>query len=358
MAAMYRFRDSAPGLTIAGRLGWAWAEGTPRGGATARLLRDRWRTSAILERALVNTNDFLPTLEGDATLGALIGTVDDFDYVDRWQATFSAGRILGKNRGGLLSVEIGPGYDAAVTRNVKHGIFYQDSLFRLNRTAATGAYMRESVSLELHPNVSGDFLEPGIGAGISYTRGDGAVRWNRVEGKLIGRHVHGGLMYAARLDAAAVFGGVPPQQLIEFGENEGMPGYGYKQFGGNRAALLRGGFVYNLPFLRAPLHIKHLLVVPNVSPGFGASIQGGWADASNAAARAALASFGYRIDQRTGEPILGPNGAFEPVTRVTGGFRSTADIFITLFGGAIGFGIARPLDHAAPWRFSLGGGGW
>jgi hypothetical protein len=357
VAAMYRFRDSAPGLTVASHVGWAWSEHTVRGGINAHLLRDRWLASARLERWLVNTNDFVPTLEGDATIGALVATIDDFDYVDRWQATVSAARALGRTRAGLLSFEIGPGYDASVFRNVTHGIFHTDSLFRLNRGVATGAYMRESVALELHPNISGEMLEPGIGAGISYTRGDGAVRWQRIEGRLIARHVRGAITYVGRLDAATVFGGVPPQQIIEFGENEGLPGYAYKQFGGNRGALLRAAVLYNLPFLRAPLHVRRLFVLPNVSPGVGASIQGGWADASSQAARDALASFGYRVDQRTGVPILGPTGGPIPVTMPTDGVRSTANIFITVFGGAIGFGIARPLDHQAPWVFTLGRGG-
>lgn len=46
------------------------------------------------------------------------------------------------------------------------------------------------------------------------------------------------------------------QQLIEFGENEGLPGYAFKEFGGDRAVFGRAAIAYELPFLRAPLRVR------------------------------------------------------------------------------------------------------
>ncbi len=355
VAAMYRFRDAVPGLAVAGRAGWVWAEGTARGGVNARLVRDQWRGSARVQRALASTNDFVPTLDGDATLGALIATIDDIDYVDRWQATVAAARKFGRTGAGLVSFEIGPGYDQTVSRNVTHGLFNRNPPFRRNRIAENGGYMREFIGLDFHPNVSGELLEPGIGMGISYTRGDGAIRWQRIDSRLIARHVDGPMTYFSRLEGATVFGGVPPQQVIELGAHEGLPGYGYKQFAGNRGALFSAGLLYNLPLLRAPLRYK-LLVLPNVAPTIGASLQAGWADVTSQAARDAIGSWGYRIDRRTGQPLRGADGLPLAASRPTDGIRSTGTIFLSLFGGAIGFGLSRPLDHSAPWQFAIGSG--
>jgi hypothetical protein len=39
-----------------------------------------------------------------------------------------------------------------------------------------------------------------------------------------------------------------------------------------------------------------------------------------------------------------------PVSRPTGGFRATFGFGMTLFSGSLHLGIARPVDHRAPWR--------
>ena len=77
------------------------------------------------------------------------------------------------------------------------------------------------------------------------------------------------------------------QQLIEFGENEGLPGYAFKEFGGDRAVLGRAAIAYELPFLRAPLRVRlgggrfRRVLRPGISPSITIGAQAGWAGATS-----------------------------------------------------------------------------
>lgn len=163
---------------------------------------------------------------------------------------------------------------------------------------------------------------------------------------------------AGRIDAIALFATqVIPQQLIEFGETEGLPGYAYKEFGGDRAVLGRGAVEYQLPFLRTPLRFGYgagrfsRIVLPGISPSIAFGGQAGWAAARDSSTRAALALFGTRRDSTT--------GALVPATRPTDGIRSTVSLTLRLFGGALGLGIARPIDtrgSSRGWSFVFGAG--
>ncbi|MDB4951252.1 MAG: hypothetical protein JWM27_3901 [Gemmatimonadetes bacterium] len=350
MAATWGAAEGAPGVRAGAHAGWAWQDRTPRGGAAVRWQRGRWTWGAAARRELDNTNDFVPTLEGPATVGALLGSVDDYDYVARAAATLSAARWLDADGRRVLRLEVGPGRDAAVRNRVTQGIVRLDSAFRPNRPAAEGSYVREAVALEVNPDVSGDLLEPGVGLALAYERGDGGLRWQRVDARLAARHTAGPLTYLLRADAAALFGGSPPQKVIEVGGNEGLPGYGYKEFGGDRAVLLRLGAAYALPVLRAPLRLRPWLALPGPSPAVTVGLQGGWTAAVAPATRAALAAFGFRPQARAFDPTL----ALAPLTQPTEGVRATLGISLDLFGGGIGVGIARPVDHAAPWGLILG----
>ena len=79
--------------------------------------------------------------------------------------------------------------------------------------------------------------------------------------------------------------------------------------------------------------------------------QAGWATASTVAARKGLAMFGTRTDTTTGLSQL--------ATRPTNGIRSTVNLTVRVFGGALGVGVARPIDHHSQsngWRFVVGVG--
>ena len=76
-------------------------------------------------------------------------------------------------------------------------------------------------------------------------------------------------------------------------------------------------------------------MLPGLSPGLGAGAQGGWTEASSSAARTALLALGDGLTTIS-----------SPTRRV----RATVDLRLTLLSGAIGFGMARPVDHADRWK--------
>jgi hypothetical protein len=348
LAGTWRGGAAAPGVTLAAHAGWAWQEGTVRGTATLQRRRAPWTLGLTGRRELDNTNDFVPTLEGPATIGALTASIDDYDYVDRSALFFSVARALDAGGRRVVRYEIGPGHDAAARNHVTRGLIRVDSLFRPNRAVAPGGYLRQAVTFELNPEVSGEYLEPGVGAALTYERGDGGLRWQRVDARVAWRRTTRSFTWLARADGALLFGGSPPQKVIEMGQNEGLPGYGYKEFGGDRAALVRLGSAYALPVFRAPLRLRRWLTLPGPAPALTVGLQSGWATAAAPATRAALESFGTAPLPGSDPPRL------VPITRPTGGWRTTLGFSIDFFGGGFGIGVARPVDHPAPWVVILG----
>jgi hypothetical protein len=84
-------------------------------------------------------------------------------------------------------------------------------------------------------------------------------------------------------------------------------------------------------------------MLPGLSPGIVASVEGGWAGVSSDAARRAVQE-------------LGTNEDGDPVSRPTDRIRSTFGTGISLFNELLHVGAARPMDHNAGWRFSIGFG--
>lgn len=356
-SATLRLRDRLPGSAIGATGGYAWSERSLRGTAFARLTRGLSRFDLSLSRQLANTNDFRPTVDFESSIMAALVTSDDYDYFDRRGATVSFARAVGGWERLQWWLETGPVVDRSVSAHVRYGLIHPDSVFRPNRAIDDGSGWRSAVSVVFHPNVSGDMLAPGVGAALRYERGDGSLAWQRVDGRLVGRQTLGALSYAARFDVAAAFGApAPRQQLIEFGENEGLPGYLYKEFGGDRAALLRGNVAYALPVLHGPLRVVRGLVLPPFAPSLVVGVQSGWAGASNATL-AQLARLGSRRDPVTHQPLVDvATGRPLFATRPTDGIRSTLGISARLFGGAIAIGMARALDHRAQWQLTLATG--
>lgn len=345
-AAEMRFRDAAPGLKARVYGGWAWTERTMRGGASLTLAHDGWTYGVRAERQLASTNDFRRTLEGGASLGALLASIDNEDYVDRRIATTSVIRDVGEANRIIITGELGVGADRPEVARLAHGAF-GSALFLPNRGVTAGRYARAAVDLEYHPNVSGEFVESGAGGRLHVEYGRGELNWLRTELSLAAREYEGDLWVAARATGGIVLGrAIPPQQLFEVGGNEGLPGYTYKQFGGDRAAVARLATGYTFPILRSPRRVIRRYMIPGISPGIAAGIQGGWAEAGTAAAWRSLALLGRR----------GPVPFATPVSVPTNGVRATADFRVTFFSGAASIGVARPVDHAAPWRafFALG----
>lgn len=348
LALERRFRDAAPGLALHAYGGWAWAEQTVRGGASVRYAHDQRTVAARVERLLVSTNDFAAPLDaGTIGFSGLLGA-DDQDYVDRRIAALSLTTGIGSLHTGVFTGEVGLGRDEHEMARLAHGPLGAGS-FRINRASSNGSYFRSAATFELHPDITGLFLEPGAGLVLTYEMARGQLSWQRTELTIALRQDVGALTVAGRAQTGIVTGRqLPPQQLFEIGGENALPGYAYKQFAGDRAAVAGALVSYSLPLLRRPWRLVQSLVVPGLSPGFAAGVQGGWAEASSASVLAAI----RRLD-----PLAPPRCVLNAdsscpaaLATPTGRMRATTDIRLTLFGGLVGFGVARALDHAAPWR--------
>jgi hypothetical protein len=263
--------------------------------------------------------------------------VDDFDYVDRRVALGSATRVLGSVDRGLVTVQVGAGDDRGETARLTHGVLLGGS-FRPNRGVTEGTYALGMFDTELRPNVSGESMDPGIGSATHYEIGRGRLNWQRAELSVFGRKYWGPIALSADAEGGAVWGAViPPQQLLEMGGSGVLSGYAYKEFAGDRAALVRGDASYSFPIWRRPHRLWRTLFIPGVGPGLAARFQGGWTELLSNAARVAVTE-------------LGAGWSTTPVSRPTGGFRATFGFGMTLFSGSLHLGIARPVDRRAPWR--------
>jgi hypothetical protein len=344
MEANLQLRSAAPGLTLGALAGYAWTEHTVRGGVHAQLQRGAWTLGGRAERTLPSTNDFVrPFDPQSAGLAGIIGSVDDFDYVDRRLAIGTVTRVIGSIERALVTAQIGVGEDGPEVARLSRGWIGGGS-FRPNRGAASGTYGIAMLDAELHPGLSGDFVQPGIGALLHAEAGRGELSWQRLELSMSGRENVGSLSLSAEAQGGVVTGSViPPQQLFELGGSGTLPGYDYKQFAGDRAALFRGFASYVLPLWRAPRRVWRTLFIPGFAPGFAAGIEGGWTQISNSAAGNAVLS-------------LGASGSGASLSVATDRIRATAGLGVTFFSGTIHLGVARPIDHPAPWKLVFGGG--
>lgn len=344
-----RFRDAVPGLTAHAYGGWAWTEHTARGGASVSKRSGLWTAVTRIDRALASTNDFTPPLEsGGEGFGALFAGIDDQDYVDRRVAIIGLTKMLGSAQGGLILVEGGVGEDRAEVARLERSPVVGGH-FRVNRGTLSGRYARGAVAIELHPDVTGVYLEPGVGVVASYEIAGGGLRWQRGELTVAARKNLSDFVIASRMNAGIVAGQpLPPQQLFELGGENALPGYDYKAFVGDRAAAAGVLAAYTFPLLRRPWRVIRSLVVPGLSPGIAIGAQGGWTDLSTASSRAAVRLLGAApIDCALS------NSCPEPVSVETRGMRATVDARLTFFGGLIGVGVARPVDRAARWRLAF-----
>lgn len=339
------FGEAGSGVTVRGSAGWAWSEQTARGMLGAQRTRGGTTVGLRLERALAHTNDFQPPLSWGATMAALLGSTDDYDYLDRRSATLAVSRTLGLKQRSVIRLEAGPGSDRAVQQNISRGLFVADGEgFRPNRGIREGNYVRTVASLELNPDVSGLFVDRGVGARLSYDRADGDLRWQRVEARGAARREIGPFQLYARADAGMLIGDPVPQAMFELGRSEGLRSYGYKEFAGDRAALGRAVLGYTFPFLRAPIRLPGRLILPGLAPGIAAGIHAGWTEVSSPEAEAALLELGATPDTVTGMLV--------PLSRPTDGVRASAEFLVTFFSGAVAVGVTRPIDRQGPWRFT------
>ena len=344
LEADLQMRSAAPGLSIGAIGGYAWSERTLRGGVHASLHRDVWTFGARAERSLPTTNDFLrPLGPRSGGLAAALGSVDDFDYVDRRVAVGAVTRVIGSLEHALMTLQFGVGDDRAERARLQRS-WLGGRAFRPNRSVAPGTYALAMVDAEYHPGMSGQFVQPGIGVRLHYEVGRGALNWQRTELSASAREYYGPVALSVEARGGIVGGVViPPQTVFELGGTAGLPGYEYKEFAGDRAALFRGYASYTLPLWRAPRRVFGSWYLPGLAPGVATGIQGGWAEISSATARNAILGLAVPLSST-------------PISRATGGIRATAGFGLTLFSGIAHIGAARPIDHPAPWRVVAGFG--
>jgi len=338
-----RMRSRVPGFSYGGSIGWAWTEQTFKGALHTSLKRGLNTYSLGAERALASTNDFVIPGEGKSDgINGLVASFDDFDYVDRRTALATVSHIVGSLDRALVTVQAGTGNDGREIARLDHGLV-GGGHFRPNRGVDEGSYALVAVDAELHPSASEEFVQPGFGARLRYQIGRGDLNWQRADIGLSGREYWGPIVLSLHADGGAVFGKqIPPQTLFELGGSSILPGYSYKEFAGDQAALFRGYSSYTFPVLRAPHRVWRTVYMPGLAPGFAAGIQGGWTRFSSNAARKALVRLGA--------------GAETPVSRATDGVRATFGFGATLFSGTFHLGVVRPIDHQAKWRLVAGFG--
>ena len=333
-------RDLAPGVTVRALGGYAWSERTVRGRLAVERRRGPWTLELRGGRSLDHTNDFLMPLDSGPSVFGVFGSRDPYDYVHRTATTLAAVHRMDA-RSLLTRVELGLADDRYRASTYVRGPFGGDP-YRANRGVDQGGYVRSAATVEWHPDISAEFMRPGIGARLSYERGDGTLSWQRAEARVTMRQILGPFVAAARGDVGSVTGArIPPQQLFELGERQGLPGYEDKEFAGSRAAIVRGQLQYFSRWLQRPIRIGRRLMVPGIAPGASIGVQSGWTEISGDAARASVLRLGLQRDSA---------GALVPVSRATGGFRATASAGLRFFSGSLFVGAVRPLDQAAKWR--------
>lgn len=332
--AAVRFRDAAPGLTMRAAAGWAWNEKTARGRLVTEYRRGGNEWSARASRSLDLTNDFRSPFDSGSTLAALLGR-DNYDYVDRRSAMLQWLRFLGPTGRAQLRVEAGPAEDRAVTASLMGSPLGIGPDFRANRPVRSGRYARTVATLDTRPDVSLEFLRTGAGVRLVYERGDGELRYQRAEGRFTIRSNRGPFSIGARLDLGITTPGAPPQQFFELGNGQNLPGYEYKEFAGDQAAVLRLLALRRLPLLGAPLRISPRIWLPPIAPAIALGVQAGWTRASTTEALATTT-------------LLGSIPTEHP--------RASASFTLRFFGGSVGAGVATPLDHSGHvrWYIELG----
>jgi hypothetical protein len=212
--------------------------------------------------------------------------------------------------------------------------------YRENRRLDQGRYLRTAALIEWHPDFSAEFAKPGIGARLSYERGDGTLQWQRAEVRATARKPLGPFVALARGDVGAVFGSrIPPQQLFELGKFQNLPGYDDKEFAGARAAVLRASLQYTSPYFRQPIRAGRFFL-PALAPGLSVGVQSGWADAVTDAARTSIERLGAPIDSLR-------LASWAPVARPTDGIRASLTAGLRLFSGGVFVGATRKVDQAA-----------
>lgn len=331
IGAVMRFRDRVPGLALRGTAGYAWSEQVPRMRAIAEYRRGHTQWTLRAQRSLDLTNDFRNPYDSGSTLGAMLGR-DNYDYLDRWSAGAQYLRFFGLKKEGQLRLDLSAVDDRPVVAALSRGPLGIGEPFFPIRVITPGRYTRTAITYDLRPDVALEFLRAGTGMRLHYERGDGTLAYQRAELRFTTRVNRGPFSLGARFDLGITDPDAPPQQFFELGRNQNLPGYEYKEFAGDQAAVLRLGALWRLPRQGVPVQLTRRLWLPPIAPAIGFGVQSGHARTSTPQALATATALGS-------VPTMHP--------------RTSVNVSLRFFGGAIGVVAAKPVDSPRPLRVFL-----
>lgn len=345
-----RLRDRLPGAVLRLVGGWAWNERTFRGRGS--FTRTVGGTSMFLGagRFLDLTNDFRSPYDSGSTWGPVLLSQDPYDYVDRRYARLGIESAI-PDADAVVRLEAGLVDDRTVGRSVTRGLIGGN--FLPNRPVDPGVYGRGIALVEWQRNADLDPTRRRVGVVGRVEFADGDLTYQRIEGRVVARTRFGPGTLAAVGHAGAVLGQPPAQQLFELGAQQHLPGYAYKEFAGDRAAVL--DVVSAVPFgvLGEPIGEVAGVVVPPLAPALQIGVSAGWTALVSPFARAAADRLGAVFDPLTGAALLDATGVVRR-PRATGTVRTTINVGVQFFGGALYVGAGRAVDTAADaprvWR--------
>lgn len=328
------------GLYLHGNAGYAFWEDVVRWNAAAGIDIGAAGIEVYGGRMLEVTNKFRNQFDQTA-LGALFAR-DNWDYLDRLE-TGVVGRI-GVGRRNLLAFSGGYASDRAVQRNMSRAPFVEGYL-RPNRGIYEGKYFHSMMVLDINPDVSPVFVKDGVGGRFIYEGGIGEIDFQRFEFRFIARRDFSKYSFTLRAHAGITFGdSIPPQQLYELGGAVQLPGFDYKEFAGDQAALLRLRVSKSLGYLQTPIVIGNGVALPALTPSISFGAQGAWTRISNASAQRSVDALGVAVDDRTDQPIIDPDtGLPLPASVATDGIQASIDVRAGFFNDALALGVAQGL---------------
>lgn len=307
-------------------------------------------------RYLGVTNKFRNQFDNPA-LGALFSR-DNWDYVDRYSATARMIHRLSKVRGSRLVVEAGWTEDRPLARVLDTDPWV--GYLRPNRGIYSGEYFRTTATLDINPDISALFVRQGWGFQVQYDGGVGDLNYNRIQARVTGRKDFSRAYVVGVVQAGTTLGdSIPPQQLFEVGGAVQLPGYTYKQYAGNRGVVGRVRLTVPINvFMLGMGPLNKALSIPRSLPSVSFGYQGAWVDISNPGAQAAVSALGYLFDDSTGQIVVdSTTGQPLPASTASGGWKSSVDVRVGFFGGALAVGVAKPFVEGKGLSFFLSVGG-
>ena len=249
---------------------------------------------------------------------------------------------FGRTRGSRLQIEAGWTEDESLVRVLATDPWV--GYLRPNRGIYSGSYFRTQAKLDINPDISGQFVRQGWGFQLLYDGGVGDSQLFAHPGTRRGAQGFLPRVYVGVIQAKRMFGdSIPPQQLFEVGGAVGLPGYEYKQFAGNSGVLGCVRLTIPIPLFTLGGVLNKALSIPTSQPSISFGYQGAWTGISNSGTQAAVTALGYFFDTGTGQTAVDSvTGIPLPASTASNGWKSSVDVRIGFFGGALAVGVAKP----------------